>query len=85
MHLCIRGVNKRLGLMYLYEREAKRQAADPYSDLCPPSSARCCLLPAHVAPPHLRSPAVARVQYCCVVLLRALVKADVFRLVVPKL
>jgi len=35
--------------------------------------------------PHLRSPAVARVQYCCVVLLRALVKADVFRLVVSKL
>lgn len=35
--------------------------------------------------PHLRSPAMARVQYCCVVLLRALVKADIFCLVVSKL
>lgn len=84
MHLCIRGANQRLGLMYLYEREAKRQAADPYSDLCPPAlPGTACSR--HTPPPHLRSPAVARVQYCCVVLLRALVKADVFRLVVPKL
>lgn len=34
---------------------------------------------------YLGSPAMARVQYCCVVLQRPLVQADVFCLVVSKL